>query len=132
MKYLKITVTIFVFTICFAFCNAHAEEFGVTGYVGINLKNLSQSTTIDKKDKSTYSYQSAKKNSAIDSLSGDERAVQAKVTNSSWIDLPKGQTVSWKEALTYYSGTYTHYVKLKKSTLSTASYYGWWYWDKEV
>lgn len=131
MKYIKIAFLVFGLTLVFAFTNAKATDF--KGYSGFKIKNLSQSTTVDSQEKFNYGYQSAKKISAVDSLSGDDRGVAGMVTNSSWKNLTTNTVVKWDETLTYFAAAnYTHYVKLTKSTLSSASYYGFWYWDVEM
>lgn len=135
MKYIKITAIVFTLSLCFAFYNAVAATNSdyFAGFSDVTIKNFSSSTTISTHYKNNYGYQSAYKTSALDDLSGDDRAMQGQITDSAWIDLPTGQYVHWTDPLTYFQGVeYTHYIKAKKSTLSTVSYWGQWIWDKEM
>ena len=129
MKYIKITAILFIITICMVCFNTNAAN-GTIGFVDHDIKNFSGSTNLYTAEKTKYLQQSAKKQNARDNLSGDGRAVKGKVTNSSWLTLEDdGKLAKWTEEITYFASSYTHSVKATKSTLSTVSYWGFWYWD---
>lgn len=131
MKYIKISAIIFSVTLLLSAAGAMAANWA--GYADVTVKRLSGSTLISTHDKYNYGYQSVQLSSALDDLSSDERAMQAKVTNSSWIDMRKGKHDKFNEELTYFPADgYQHYVRAKRSTLSTTSYWGFWFWDVEM
>lgn len=133
MKYIKLTIAVFVCTLCMTMFNVTAANTsGQIGYLGKTIKAWGNETKIDTQVKERYSQQGAKKTDAIDNLSGDGRALKGKVTNSTWQDLPINKVVKWSEALTYYPAEYSHYIKATKVTMSTVAYYGWWYWDTDL
>lgn len=129
MKYIKITAIMFIVTVGFALVNVNAARTNIS-FVDVNINSLSRSTDIYNAQKNNFQQQSAKKHAATDNLSGDGRAMKGKVDNSSWLTLADGgKLAKWTEELTYFAGNYTHSVKATKSTLSTVSYWGSWYWD---
>lgn len=129
MKYIKISAIIFLVTLLLSATGAMALTWA--GYVDITVKRLSGATFIYTNEKFNYGYQSVQLSNALDDLSSDERAMQAKVTNSSWIDMRKKKHDKFNEEITYFASTYDHYVRAKRSTLSTTSYWGFWFWDVE-
>ncbi len=131
MKYIKMSAIVFAATLILSVFGANAATW--MGFSDVKVDSLGRSTKVSTQSKQTYGYQSAQLSSARDNLSSDSRAMQAKVTNSSWIDL-RGNTKHDKfiDSMTYFEGTYTHYVKAKKSTMSTVTYNGLWFWDIEM
>lgn len=132
MKYIKVSAIAFAFTLLVSAISVSANEW--LGFSDVTIKRLSGSTLVSTQEKKNYGYQSARLTSARDDLSSDGRAIQAKVTNSSWIDLRgDGKHDKFTEAITYFaSESYQHHVRAKKSTLSTVSYWGFWFWDVEM
>lgn len=132
MKYIKISAVVFSLTLILSAVGAYASDW--QGFSDVTIKRLCGSTYLATKNKYNYGYQSALLSSASDDLSFDSRAMQAKVTNSSWIDLRGGGKYDkFTETLTYFAADgYEHYVRAKKSTLSTVSYWGFWAWDVEM
>lgn len=132
MKYIKITAVVFTLTLFLAVVGASAEATHA-GFVDVTIKGLSKATLLSTHNKYKYGYQSVYFSEALDDLSSDQRAMQAKITNSSWIDLSPKKMSKFKEELTYYPADgYEHHIRAKKSTLSTVSYWGFWYWDVEM
>lgn len=132
MKYIKVSAIVFTLTLVLSTVTVGASDW--LGFSDVTIKRSSGSTLVSTQSKNNYGYQSASMTRARDDLSSDGRAMQAMVTNSSWIDLRGGgKNDKFKESLTYFaSDEYKHYVKAKKSTLSTVSYWGFWFWDIEM
>lgn len=131
MKYIKMSAIVFAVTLLLSVVGANAATW--MGFADVTLKSFSGSTEISTQSKQTYGYQSAQLSSARDNITSSDRAVQAKVTNSTWIDL-RGNTKHDKftNEITYFEGTYTHYVRAKRSTIATVNYNGLWFWDIEM
>lgn len=132
MKYIKASAIAFALTLVLSAVSVGASDW--LGFSDVTVKRSSGSTYVSTQDKHNYGYQSASMTRARDDLSSDNRAMQAKVTNSSWIDLRGGgKNDKFNDAITYFaSDGYQHHVKAKKSTLSTVSYWGFWFWDVEM
>ncbi len=133
MKYIKVSAIVFALTLVLSAVSVSANDW--LGFSDVTIKRLSGSTLVSSQKKYNYGYQSARLTSARDDLSSDGRAMQAQVTNSSWIDLRgDGKHDKFKEEITYFASDsdYKHYVRAKKSTLSTVSYWGFWFWDVEM
>lgn len=134
MKFIKITSIIFVFTLCFVFIGASAGSTSST-FANVTIKSLSRSTEISTHYKNNYGNQSIWQIDALDDLSNDKRAMKAKVDSVSgtWDDLKTDEWVNFSDSSTVFSGVnYTLYIKAKKSTLSTVSWWGTWSWDKDM
>lgn len=131
MKLLKITTIIFTFTLLWAFVSVSADTW--TAFSDVTLKKMSASTEISTHYKENDCNQTVWKTSALDDWSSDDRAVQAKLdTSSGWTDLTTSKWVAINDSYAYFSGVnYTLYLRTKKSTLSTVSFWGQWSWDMD-
>ncbi len=132
MKLLKITAVVFVFTLVFAFAGVSADTWA--GFSDVTLKKMSGTTQISTHYKANDCAQTVLKTGALDDWSSDDRAVQAKLdTSSGWTDLVTSKWVAINDQYAYFSGVnYTFYLRAKKSTLSTVSFWGQWSWDKDM
>lgn len=129
MKYLKITVTIFVLTTIFAIYNANAA---VLGLANIKIPAFSAIYTSSEHAKDTNNQQYIKKIDCTDNISGDGRVILARtyspyagVGYSSWIETPKGSNATWGSQNTTIAG-YKIQLKSNKSLPTAATFYGTW------
>lgn len=136
MKIMKLTFAAFVISSLLAISGVNATSY--VSLISVNLPGWSGTYTSDTYSKTIVSPQYNKKVTAIDTLSGDERAVSVRTTStnygtSAWISSPKNTLVSWGEA---YSNMYnsSYKLQLKLSTfLPTGAYYnGFWYLDNTM
>lgn len=132
MKKFKILFITFIASCIFCAIGVKADHF--TSWASLELQALKGIYTSDSYSKTAWSDQYAKKDYATDKLSGDERAVEARLQNitTSWTTLPKGQTTKLNAGSTnlgQVSGTYKLQLRLQKSTVSGARFGGTWYLD---
>ncbi|MBO5138095.1 MAG: hypothetical protein J6B89_00435 [Bacilli bacterium] len=129
MKYLKITMTIFVLTTVFAIYNANAATVGLAN---IKIPTFSTIYMSTEHQKDTENQQYIKKIDCTDNLSGDGRVILARtyspyagVGYSSWIEAPKGSNATWGNENKTVAG-YKIQLKSNKSLPTAATFYGTW------
>lgn len=132
MKKFKILFITFIASCIFCAIGANADSY--KAWVTLDLGAFKQIYTSGSVSKTVWGNQYAKKNYATDKLSGDERAVEARLQNitSGWTTLPKGQITQLNTGSTNLgqsTGTYNFQLRLQKSTVSGALFGGTWYLD---
>lgn len=130
----KIKILLGVFIISCVFCATGVKATSFKSWASLEIPRLQGIYTSDAYQKTVFSDQYAKKDYATDKLSGDERAIQARLQNitTSWTDLPKGSIETLDVGSTNLGqapGTYKLQLRAKKSTLSEAWFGGHWYLD---
>lgn len=136
MKKIGIVATLFAITCVLSLGNIKADSY--LGFAGIKLPMLSGNYTSDYVTKVTDSIQKVKSFGAVDDLSGDDRAVSAKIANIStpYTDLKVGSYVDLNYVNSsgegWYHGNYKIQFKCKKSTLSTATLSAMWVLDPDL
>ena len=129
-KLFKISAIVFAITLVLAGIGANAEVYKT--FIDLTIKRSSGATKLYTANKQNYGQQSMFKTGAHDDLSNDGRAMQGRIDNYKWVDLPEDKVIKYDVEITYFAAdNYSHYVKAKKSTLSTVSYWGSWYWDMQ-
>lgn len=133
MKYVKITMALFLITAVFATFNASAAVVAITDFTIPRSSNIA---TTGKHDKDNFSYQYATKTTCTDSVSGNEMAIQGNVYSvnynrySGWKSLPKGQSVQLTtDNSNSHPGTYKLNLKATNSFITTGRFYGAWHLD---
>ena len=127
MKYLKITLAVFVVTLCLGAVGVNATQY--TQLVNIKLpirSGIFTSKQVDKGDDWEYT-QRVKKTSAKDNLTGDGRAFRgwsrgmfAGMITTEWKELPQGQNIDFGSG-TEVEGGWKLRLKSNKSLLTTAT-----------
>lgn len=130
----KIKILLGVFIISCIFCATGVKATSFKSWVSLTIPALSKTYTSDAYQKTVFSDQYAKKDYATDKLSGDERAIQARLQNitTSWTDLPKGSIIKLNAGSTNLGqapGTYKLQLRAKLSTVTEAYFGGHWYLD---
>lgn len=133
MKYVKITMVLFLFTAIFATFNVSATVVAITDFT---IPRGSNPAATGNYNKDNFSYQYATKTTCTDSLSGNEMAVQGNVYSvnygrySGWKSLPKGQSVQLTtDNSNSHPGTYKLNLKATNSFVTTGRFYGAWNLD---
>lgn len=132
MKKFKILFITFIASCIFCAIGANADSH--KAWVTLDLGAFKEIYTSGSYSKTVLSNQYAKKDYATDKLSGDERAVEARLQNitTGWTTLPKGQITQLNMGSTNLgqsTGTYKLQLRLQKSTISGARFGGIWYLD---
>lgn len=129
MKYLKITMIIFILATIFSLYNASAA---VINFADITIPVFSGRYMSSERQKDNNNQQYMKKIDCTDDISGDGRAIIARTYSpysnigySSWIELPKNSNVTWGNENKTISG-YKLQLQSQKSLPTTASFYGTW------
>ena len=129
MKYWKITLTAFIATFIFAVYNANAQTLSLVDITIPSFKGTYMTSQQDKWDTNT---QYIKKTECTDDLSGDGRAILAKVhgmfagmSDSSWVTATKNQNVSFGSNSQTIGG-WKLYLQSNKNLITTASFWGVW------
>lgn len=127
MKYLKITLAVFVVTLCLGAVGVNATQY--TQLVNIKLpirSGIFTSKQVDKGDDWEYT-QRVKKTSAKDNLTGDGRAFSGSIKGmfagmitTEWKELPQGQNIDFGSG-TEVDGGWKLRLKSNKSLLTTAT-----------
>ena len=132
MRKIKILFGLLIVTCVFSLLGVNASSYA--SFIGIDIPAFNGNYTSGYYTKTEYGNQYFKKTSAIDQLSGDERAIQARLkdTAESWVTAPKGQVVQL-DSSNYGSGlgtgSYRINIRASKSTVSKAWFNGYWYLD---
>lgn len=131
MKLLKLTAVVFTFTLLLTFVGVAADTWA--GFSDVTLKRMSGTTNISTHYKVNDCNQTVWMTSARDDWSSNDRAVQAQLdTSKFWTDLETTKWVAINDEYAHHPGVnYTLYLRAKKSTLSTVSFWGQWSWDKD-
>ena len=131
-KLLKIMVVVFVVTGVCSVISAKAYT-GYVGFVGVEIPNFQRVYVGPLATKETERQQYARKNRANDSLSYQERAIDAQVCLgdhcTDWLELPKGQLRTWGDTQTQADTDYRIQLRNGTSLLTGSSFYGDWYLD---
>lgn len=136
MKKFGIIATLFAITCVLSLGDIKADSY--LGFAGIKLPALSSAYTSDEVQKTTDSIQKVKSFGAVDNLSGDDRAVEAKLANiaTTYVDLKTGSYVDLKYVTSssegWYHGKYKIQFRCKKATLSTATLSAMWVLDPNL
>ena len=127
MNKIKIILGVFALSILVSAFSVNASSY--LTFLDITIPRLSKTYTSEEKSKDIENLQYIETDAAIDDLSGDSRAILAKVTGTDWIEANGDSGYHTWGTSSQKKGTYNLYLKAKKSTLSTASYWGTWYID---
>ena len=124
MKYLKITMALFAITLCGSLMGVDATQY--TQLINITIPSWSAnfiSQQVDKGDDWTYN-QKVKKTAAVDTVSGDGRALSARpvgllagMGSVGYKKIPQGSNVEFPDTST--QGPWKLYIKSDKSLLTT-------------
>lgn len=127
MKYFKITVTLFIISLCLTLVGVDAREY--TQLINIKIPtwgNTFTSSTVDKDNDWEYT-QKVKKTAISDDLTGDGRAVLGQIRGvltgmgkTDWKNLPLGQNIDFGEG-TEVEGPWVLSLKSDKSLPTTAT-----------
>ncbi len=129
MKYLKITLSVFIATFIFAVYNAAAQTLTL---INVTIPALKGTYMTSQQDKYNTNTQYIEKTECTDDLTGDGRAIIAKVhgmfagmVDSSWVNTPKNQNVSFGSNSQSIGG-WKLYLQSNKNLITTASFWGIW------
>ena len=130
MKYLKLAVCVFVFSIVLSKLNVNAA----IGIQNLTLPIFSGANTTQHATKTKSTLQKVSKVKCVDSLTGEERAVVVATKQTSQNISSSAITISSQNIL--YSipnsdtvGATTLYIQNAKSTVTTAKFSGLWVYD---
>ena len=133
MKYLKITLTIFIIAFVLGVVNASART--TVHIMDVTIPIFGGSWLSSNYEKETWNVQSVLKDECTDDISGDGRAIMAKAhatwnenQSSAWIETVKKSYVNFDNN-TARPGSWKLYLKSKKSLPTTASYWGAWIYN---
>lgn len=132
MKKVKILLVFFIVTCIMSVLNVNATSF--KALASIEIPAMQVQYTTDYYEKTVWSSQYASKTGALDKLSGDERAIVARIAQEDlyWVSLPKGQVVELYGASTQAAGTYKLALRADKLTVSGIYFSGMWYLDNTL
>lgn len=131
MKYLKITLGVFVIAMVLSVTGVQAQ---VVKLVDITIPTLSK-TYIKKAAKTGFNTQYIKKTKCNDDVSGDGRAILAGLHETTGNGHPDGDpawvTATLNNKISFgvrsqNAGSWNLYLKSNKSLLTTASFWGEW------
>lgn len=131
-KLIKIMAIIFVCTAIVQVGGARAAT-GYVGFADIDIPYFQLPYNGPTAEKTVEGPQYAVKSSAIDAISGNERAVEAQVCEgaacTAWLKLPKGQIKSWGNTK-IYKGAYRIRIRNSNPDVPTGSrFWGSWRLD---
>ena len=119
----------FILTLVLAAAGVKADSVYKT-FNDVTIDRLNHEKKLHTAHKNLNCYQWFKNIDARDNISNATRAVQGSVNNFEYVNIPIGQSVKYVRGGTMYGGyDYSYYMRAKKTTLSTISYWGFWYWD---
>lgn len=131
MKYLKISIFVFLGSIALAVSGINAMVLAVDGLV---LPIMQGYAVYGDAAKDNNGYHRVKKIDCFDDLSGDGRVVVGRIQSltssggvSSEHELPKNEWYQFEEFQN--SGSFNLQVRSKKFLITTASFYGTWQLD---
>ena len=132
MNKIKMVGFIFLFTLILSIANVKADSY--LGLVGVTIPRLHGVYTSPSVEKTTISNQYVKKIGAVDNLSGDDRAMGARLKNVTtyYASLVTGQYTQLfndNAGLGQTTGNYQLQLRATKSTVSTVSFSGTWILD---
>ena len=131
MKKYKIVGVLFALTCILSLKNIKADSY--LGFTNITIPSMQGVYTSSSITKTTWSNQYAQKISAIDNMSGDDRAIGARINGigASYVTLSQGQYVQLQNTTVggYNAGTYQLQLRANKWTVSSASFAGTWILD---
>lgn len=132
MKKVKILMAAFVVSCVVSAMGVNAAQ--TVGLTNITVPALVGTYSTGYHSKTQDGHQYAKKTSAIDSLSGDERAVKARLAGVDndflWVTLPKGtktQIHSGYSQLGDYTGSFSLQLRHVKVLATTSTFNGTWW-----
>lgn len=131
MKYLKVTVSLFVVALVLSMTGVQAQ---VVQLIDITIPTLS-GNYMKKAEKFGFNTQYIKKTKCTDDFSGDGRAILAGLHQTTgngnldgdpaWVTATENVKVSF-DAKSKNAGSWNLYLKSNKSLLTTASFWGEW------
>lgn len=126
MKYIKITISLLVLSLCIGLCGVDARQY--TRFVDIKIPIFGGefvSEQVGKGDDNMYT-QKVKKTYIEDNVVGGGRAIEGKVegrfagmSTTGWLDLPQGSNVDFGSS-TIVQGGYKLHLKSTKILPTTA------------
>lgn len=135
MKYLKITLGIFVVTLLFSLVSANAME-GFRSVSGIKLPTFGGTVEASTATKTEDNVQTYRSTGTIDNLTSADVNVKVKTKEngqdmSSYLTLGRSQAAHWngEHDANFTKGTYTLVLRREKSAVTTASHSGSWFLD---
>lgn len=132
MKKIKFVLCVFVITCISSALNIKADSY--LGFAGITIPAAYGTYTTDYVNKTTESNQYIKKIAAIDSASGDERTIEARLqgVTTKYVRTEKGKYVqlfSDNAGLGQTAGKYKLTLKAETWLLTTSKFSGSWVLD---
>lgn len=130
MKYLKLTICVFIFSIMLSKLNVNAA----IGIQNLTLPIFSAANTTQHATKTEKTLQKVSKTRCEDSITGEDRAVVVATKQTSQNISSKAITISSKN-INYEipesntTGPTTLYIQNAKSTVTTAKFSGLWIYD---
>ena len=137
MKYLKITLTIFIVTFALVTVSANAinDNPVVVAINDITIPTLRKTWTSEQFLKYNNTTQFVTETDCIDKVSGDGRAIEGNaisllhgVGSTGFKELPKGKKIDMGE-VSKNMGNWKLQLRSKKSFVTTASFWGIWLVD---
>lgn len=132
MKYLKITLLIFIGTLFFAGTGVLAKSYTFTQ---VSVPALSKTTDVATSIKENTSDQKFEKVACRDTLSGDDRAVEVRTYSYSldrvnyWVKVPSDKVVNISNGLHDEPGQYTLQARTESSKITGCKFSGTWNLD---
>lgn len=134
MKYIKITIVLFMISLTFSLVTTFAIP-GFSSVSGISLPVFGGTVEAATNTKSTNSAQYYRSFGTIDMLTSAEVNVKVKTSGSTgetaYITLAKNDLKNWgSSAVNIFTGSYTLIARREKSAITTATHSGSWYLDE--
>lgn len=132
MKYLKITVLVFIGTLIISSINIFAKIYT---FAQVNVPALSITVDAATSTKENTSDQTFQKITCRDTLSNDERAVEVRTYSLTldranyWVSVPKGKIVNISNGLHDEPGQYTLQARTTSSKATGCEFSGTWNLD---
>jgi len=130
MKKIKGMFLVFAVTCLLSIMGVNAGNY--RSFIGITIPAMQGTYTSTSEHKSTISNQTVKKNGAKDNLSGDERAIQSRLSGlaTAYIDVSTSyKALKNNGSLGQIPGDYKIEFKAKTWTASSATFTGSWILD---
>lgn len=132
MKYLKVTILVFIATLVFTTVSVLANSYTFTT---VKVPALSVKKDIVEKVKDNKSDQTFQKAGCRDTLSGEERAVEVRTYSYNldrvnyWVTVPKGQVVNISNTQHNTPGRYILQARTEANKITGCNFSGTWILD---